>query len=1252
MMTRLPQGLRLASASVLVALAATGTVSASAAGTAPVRGNQVVTITAAPAGVEGAGRATLVALPRNATVARHAAVGSANAAAGAGGRVMIMRGRPVLLATAPAGAGQAGDATAQVAIEHDGDWAAEDPDHRLASPALEAALAGLPADKAATASRGSYVIVHDAALAAAVQPLADWKTRKGLRVVTVGTDVTGSSTAGIKAWLQDAYDNWDYPPEHVVLFGDIGAIPTFTFLGNPSDLEYVLLDGDDFLPDAMLGRFPVESLAEAQAMVARTVGYERTPYTADPNWFTKSLMVAGLTGSTTPPHTVGYCGRQLQAIGFQPATAITSPVPLPPLMGAQLIKQNIDLGASMVVYRGWAYGTGGWDPPSYTVNDIPALNNGWKLPVVMSFVCLTGDYTSSPPCFGEAFLRQGTPESPGKGAVAFVGNGEHWSHTRYNDAMAIAVFERIVEDGLTDLGALLHAGKLRFLDYFPDEVDAATNGEESVEFYFHIYNLLGDPALEYWRGAPRAVTVGTPGTLPAGANDITVTVALADGGAPVAGARVGVTQGGVLLGSGLTDAGGTARLELSPVGAGAAVDVTVSGAGVVPAETAVPTGTATVYLAAAGATVADGAGGIANPGESLAVTLRMANRGSAASGAFTVTAAAVDGPAQAAGSAGFAAIGAGLEGDAQSPLTVAVDDDADDGAVVTLRLAADRGGGAVDASAWSFAVAASRLVPVALDAAAGHVEPGQTTPLRLVLRNDGSLGTAGGTVTLALVGGGAAALAGASAPFGACAAGASVITGDGLAVTVPAAMAVGTALNCTVTVVTAEGWRREATCAAVVGDVDVTAPVGPDGHGYYAYDSADLDYPASRPQYEWTEISTLLGGSGTKLGFSVPDNLATSVLVDLPFTFRYFGQDYTRIRVCDNGWASFDLSNRYDFYNWTLPSSHGNNALVAPFWDNLNPETPTPGAPLPNGVGPDGIYAWHDVAGGRFIIEWSRLPNYQPEVLGLQTFQLVLLDPAVRVGPDGNGEMLFLYKHVSNNDDLRMYATAGWESPDGLDGIELTYDNRYAPGMAPLQSGLAVRVTTAPPVRVPFALAAFTAEVVGGAVRLAWRPADERPVLGWHVDRLDAGGATRLTAEPLPAGARAFVDAAPSGDADARYALTALHPWQAESRPGEIAAGASAGGARFYLRTVGANPSRGGVDLAFALPQGGQARLRVYDVAGRLVRTLVDGPLAGGEDRRTWDGRDDSGRPLGGGLYFGRLESAHGVVTAKLTLVR
>ncbi|MBM4131811.1 hypothetical protein FJ250_12425, partial [bacterium] len=165
MMTCLSQGLRLASAAVLVALVAAGTVSVSFAGTGPARADGLITLTEPPAGVEGAGRAALVALPRNATVGRSAPAGSVAAAGGADGRIMIMRGRPVLLATAPAGVGQA-----QVLVAHDGDWAAETPDHRLASPALEATLAGLPADKAATVSRGSYVIVYDAALAAAVGP--------------------------------------------------------------------------------------------------------------------------------------------------------------------------------------------------------------------------------------------------------------------------------------------------------------------------------------------------------------------------------------------------------------------------------------------------------------------------------------------------------------------------------------------------------------------------------------------------------------------------------------------------------------------------------------------------------------------------------------------------------------------------------------------------------------------------------------------------------------------------------------------------------------------------------------------------------------------------------------------------------------------------------------------------------------------------------------------------------------------------
>ena len=156
----------------------------------------------------------------------------------------------------------------------------------------------------------------------------------------------------------------------------------------------------------------------------------------------------------------------------------------------------MDNGASVVAYRGWAYGTAGWEPPHYTVDEIPSLQNGAMTPVVMSFVCLNGDFSAADACFGEVFTRQGSssPESF-RGAVAFIGNGEHWSHTRFNDAMAISTFEKIILPEITDLGGLMNASKVRFYDYFPHEVDAETFGEESVEFYFHIYNLLGDPAV-------------------------------------------------------------------------------------------------------------------------------------------------------------------------------------------------------------------------------------------------------------------------------------------------------------------------------------------------------------------------------------------------------------------------------------------------------------------------------------------------------------------------------------------------------------------------------------------------------------------------------------------------------------------------------------------------------------------------------------------------------------------------------------
>lgn len=66
-------------------------------------------------------------------------------------------------------------------------------------------------------------------------------------------------------------------------------------------------------------------------------------------------------------------------------------------------------------------------------------------------------------------------------------------------------------------------------------------------------------------------------------------------------------------------------------------------------------------------------------------------------------------------------------------------------------------------------------------------------------------------------------------------------------------------------------------------------------------------------------------------------------------------------------------------------------------------------------------------------------------------------------------------------------------------------------------------------------------------------------------------------------------------------------------------------------------PLRGRTELGFDLPRAGRVELVMHDAAGRRVRTLLRGSLAPGPQRVAWDGRDDQGAPLPGGVYFARV---------------
>ncbi len=85
---------------------------------------------------------------------------------------------------------------------------------------------------------------------------------------------------------------------------------------------------------------------------------------------------------------------------------------------------------------------------------------------------------------------------------------------------------------------------------------------------------------------------------------------------------------------------------------------------------------------------------------------------------------------------------------------------------------------------------------------------------------------------------------------------------------------------------------------------------------------------------------------------------------------------------------------------------------------------------------------------------------------------------------------------------------------------------------------------------------------------------------------------------------------------------------------------------------VSPNPAAREVSLRFALPAASWAKVAIFDVAGRRVRVLADGPRGAGPHDVTWNGAGPDGVPAAPGVYFARVESAGVSVLRKVTLLR
>ena len=240
----------------------------------------------------------------------------------------------------------------------------------------------------------------------------------------------------------------------------------------------------------------------------------------------------------------------------------------------------------------------------------------------------------------------------------------------------------------------------------------------------------------------------------------------------------------------------------------------------------------------------------------------------------------------------------------------------------------------------------------------------------------------------------------------------------------------------------------------IIGSENSSDPTPPqENDGYWAYDNTDTEYPEV-PTYSWTDLSEESGAQH----YSLNDD--DHEIVSLPFTFKYYNTDYDVLTINSNGWASFGPDYINYFRNWSIPMPLGPDAMLAPFWDDLDNDT------LVNGqeVGrPIHLFTYHDQTNGKFIVQWDEVWNGFGDRSFLETFQIVLYDPTVLAADDGNGVIEFQYFEVNDVDQINNFSTVGIESPDQNQGLMYVYARNYAPGAAVLEAGRIIRFTTNPP---------------------------------------------------------------------------------------------------------------------------------------------------------------------------------------------
>lgn len=417
---------------------------------------------------------------------------------------------------------------------------------------------------------GSVLIITHDNFHDQVQPLADWKHKRGLSTHLVDLSEVGSTNTEIYNYIYDAYHTWPNPPEYVILVGDIQQIPTNNGISCITDHKYVTVDGSDYFADIHIGRISVQTQAEATHVISKTLNYRKNPYMDQTEWFMRAMTISG--SDWVDDQNAFICGQfMVDYAGFTYYDSLWNS------LGTDTptqITNRLNQGRSWIAYFGHGWATG-WSPSGFDNSDIAALSNGEKLPAIFSVACNNGEFDYYSDCFAEKWIKVGSVGNE-KGAVIICA-ATRGSSFFYSDTMGRGTFKAYFKDSLFHFTPAVNQGKMMMYTYFPEGPGGTTERE------MQMYTTFGDPELDPWSGVPESLDVTHPDfVFIQGGGDFTVTVELS--GQPLKDALVCLIKDTEVYESARTGPDGQVTLTPAPVTPGT-MDLTVTGHNAYPYET-------------------------------------------------------------------------------------------------------------------------------------------------------------------------------------------------------------------------------------------------------------------------------------------------------------------------------------------------------------------------------------------------------------------------------------------------------------------------------------------------------------------------------------------------------------------------------------------------------------------------------------------------------------------------------------------